>query len=116
MSFQNNPLLQPFGTPFNTPPFNLIKNEHYLPAIKEAIKIGKTEIDEVVNNTEAATFNNTLNALENCGELVTQISEIFFNLNSAETNDELQKIAQEISPLLTEYSNDIMLNEKLLEN
>ncbi len=113
MSLENNPLLQPFGTPFNTPPFNLIKNEHFLPAIKEAIKVGKAEIDTVVNNPATATFNNTLNAMENCGELVTKISEIFFNLNSAETNDEMQKIAQEISPLLTEYGNDIMLNEKL---
>ena len=114
-NIKNNPLLQPFSTPFNTPPFHLIKNEHFLPAIKEAIKIGKAEVDEVVNNTATATFNNTLNAMEKCGEYVTRISEIFFNLNSAETNDELQKIAQEISPLLTEYGNDIMLNENLFK-
>ena len=113
MSLENNPLILPFGTPYNTPPFHLIKEEHYLPAFIEAIKIGKEEIDTVVKNTDTPTFDNTLNALENCGELVTTISEIFFNLNSAETNDEIQKIAQEVSPLLTEYGNDIMLNEAL---
>ena len=115
MSIKINPLLQKFDTPFQTPPFDVIKEEHYLPAFKEAIKIGKAEVDKVVSNPEEPTFKNTLDALENCGTLVNSISEIFFNLNSAETNDEIQKIAQEVSPLLTEYGNDIMLNEDLFK-
>ena len=115
MSLENNPLLQPFTAPFQTPPFDRIKEEHYLPAFKEGIRIGKAQIDAVVSNNEPATFENTLDALENCGELVTTISEIFFNLNSAETNEEIQKIAQEVSPLLTEYGNDILLNEELFK-
>ena len=115
MSLENNPLLQPFSSPFQTPPFHLIKEEHYLPAFIEGIKIGKEQIEKVVSNSAVATFENTLEALENCGELVTTISEIFFNLNSAETNDEIQKIAQEVSPLLTEYGNDILLNEPLFK-
>jgi len=101
MSLKNNPLLQPFTAPFQAPPFDSIKEEHYLPAFVEGIRIGKAQIEEVASNSAAATFENTLDALENCGELVTSISEIFFNLNSAETNEEIQKIAQEVSPLLT---------------
>ncbi|MCT4623330.1 MAG: M3 family metallopeptidase [Schleiferiaceae bacterium] len=115
MSSNNNPLIQSFNTPFQTPPFDLIKEEHYLPAFKQGITEGKAEVEKIANSTEAPNFENTLDALENCGELVNRVSEIFFNINSAETNDEIQKIAQEASPLLTEYSNDILLNEKLFE-
>ncbi|MFN3402615.1 MAG: M3 family metallopeptidase [Cytophagaceae bacterium] len=110
-----NPLLSKFETPFETAPFNEIKNEHYLPAIKEAIKIGKEDINAIKENREEANFENTVEALERSGELVGLISGIFFNLNSAETNDELQALAREISPLLSEYSNDIMLDGDLFE-
>ena len=111
----NNPLLHHFDTPFNTAPFHLIQPEHYLPAMKAAIVQGKAEIDAIVENTATPTFENTVVTLELAGHQVTVISEIFFNLNEAETNEAIQEAAQEISPLLTEYSNDIMLNKGLFE-
>jgi len=110
-----NPLLQKYNTPYGTVPFSLVKEEHFLPALKEAIKIGKSQIDAIVENNEKPTFDNTIEAMQYAGELVGSISTVFFNLNSAETNDEIQKIAQEFSPLITEYSNDITLNTKLFE-
>ncbi len=110
-----NPLLEKYNTPYGTVPFSVIKEEHFLPALKEAIKIGKAEVDNIIENKETPTFENTVEAMQYSGELVGSISTIFFNLNSAETNDEIQKIAQELSPLLTEYSNDIRLNSKLFE-
>ena len=115
MTHNNNPLLQNFDTPFQSPPFHLIKEEHYLPAVEAGIEQGKAEIDKIVNNSEAANFANTIVAMEQGGEIVTRVSEIFFNLNSAETNEEIQKLAQEISPKLTEYSNEISLNQKLFD-
>lgn len=107
----NNPLLQPF----NTAPFSKIKNEHFLPAISKLIAETKAEIDEITSNSEAPTFKNTVEALENTGEQLDRATSIFFNLNSAETNDEIQKIAQEVSPMLTGFSNDMLLNETLFE-
>ena len=106
-----NPLLQDF----NTAPFSKISSSDYKPAIKKAIEITKSEIDEIVNNTYAPTFENTTVALDFTGEKLNKITSIFFNLNSAETNDEIQKIAQEISPWLSELSNDITLNENLFK-
>ena len=111
----NNPLLQDFNTKYNTAPFSKIKNEHFIPAFEKAIALAKAEIDTIVNNKETPSFKNTLKALEFSGEKLDRISSIFFNLNSAETNDEIQKIAQEVSPLLTEFSNDIILNKKLFQ-
>lgn len=107
----NNPLLQPY----NTAPFSKIENKHFLPAISQLIEDTKKEIDAITSNSEAATFRNTIEALENTGERLDRATSIFFNLNSAETNDEIQKIAQEISPLLTEFSNDMLLNSVLFE-
>ena len=111
----NNPLLQDFNTKYNTAPFSKIKNEHFRPAFEKAIALAKDEIDTIVNNKETPSFQNTLKALEFSGEKLDRISSIFFNLNSAETNDEIQKIAQEVSPLLTEFSNDIILNKNLFQ-
>ncbi len=111
----NNPLLQEFNTKYHSAPFNEIKEEHYLPAFQELIKISEKEIDDITNNPEAATFENTIEALAYSGEKLDVVSNIFFNLNSAETNDEIQKIAQEVSPLLTEFSSKISQNEKLFE-
>nr|WP_266369447.1 M3 family metallopeptidase [Tellurirhabdus rosea] len=108
-----NPLLQPYRTPHGTVPFNLIKNDHYLPALKEAIAQGKKEIDAIAGNTAKPTFENTIVALERAGEAVNKVTSVMFNLNSSETTPELQGIVREASPLLTEYSNDISLNEKL---
>lgn len=107
----NNPLL----IPFDLAPFSKIKNEHFLPAFKQLIKETKTEIDAIAENTSDANFENTIEALEYSGQQLDRVSSIFFNLNSAETNPELQKLAQEISPLLSEFGNDITLNEKLFQ-
>lgn len=104
-----------FNTPYNTAPFSKIKNEDYLPAFKNAIADAKAEIDTIANNTEAPTFENTIEALDFSGEKLDRISSIFFNLNSAETNETIQKIAQEVSPMLSEFSNDITLNEDLFK-
>jgi peptidyl-dipeptidase Dcp len=104
-----------FDTQYNTAPFSKIKNEDFLPAFKIAIEKAKNEIDAIVNNTESASFENTIEALDYSGEELDRISSIFFNLNSAETNDEIQKIAQDVSPLLSEFSNDITLNENLFK-
>lgn len=111
----NNPLLEKFDTAFESAPFSIIKNEHYKPAFEKAILLAKEEIDAITNNPATATFENTIEAMELSGEKLGRISSIFFNLNSAETNDEMQKIAQEISPLLSEFGNDVRLNEKLFE-
>lgn len=110
-----NPLLQNFNTKHNSAPFKEIKEEHYLPAFKELIKISEKEIDEIVENTSEPNFENVIEALAFSGEKLEVVSSIFFNLNSAETNDEIQKIAQEVSPLLTEFSAKISQNEKLFE-
>jgi peptidyl-dipeptidase Dcp len=110
-----NPLMQKFETPFETAPFDLIKAEHFLPALTHAIEQGKKEIEEIKNNKEGATFSNVCEALELVGEDVTIVSSIFFNLHSAESNEEIQNIAKEFSPILTDYSNDLLLDEKLFE-
>ncbi|AJR02495.1 M3 family metallopeptidase [Siansivirga zeaxanthinifaciens] len=110
-----NILLKKFQTPYNTAPFSEINYNDFLPAFKEAIKEAKAEIDAIINNTEAPNFKNTIEALDFSGEQLDRISSIFFNLNSAETNDTIQKIAQEVSPLLSEFSNDITLNEALFK-
>ncbi len=107
----NNPLLKSF----NTAPFSKIKNEHFLPAIQQLIKDTKSEIDSIANNSELPTFKNTVEALEYTGQELDRATSVFFNLNSAETNDEIQKIAQEISPLLSDFNNDLLLNEKLFK-
>lgn len=108
-------LITPFQTPYNSAPFSSIENEDYLPTFKEAIQQARAEIDAIVDNTEAATFENTIVALDFSGEQLDRISSIFFNLNSAETNETIQKIAQEVSPLLSEFGNDITLNEDLFK-
>ncbi|MCB0463246.1 MAG: M3 family metallopeptidase [Flavobacteriaceae bacterium] len=108
-------LNQYFSTPYNTAPFSKIKNSDFLPAFKSAIEKARKEIDTIVKNEELATFENTIEALEFSGQELDRLSSIFFNLNSAETNDEIQKIAQEVSPLLSEFGNDITLNEDLFK-
>ncbi len=110
-----NILTKPFVTKYNTAPFSNIKNDDFLPAFKQAIADAKAEIDEIVNNTDTPSFKNTIEALDFSGEQLDRISSIFFNLNSAETNEDIQKIAQEVSPLLSEFSNDIALNEDLFK-
>ena len=106
-----NPLL----TPFDTAPFSKIKNEHFKPAFLKAIEDARAEIDAIANSKEVPTFKNTIAALDFAGQQLDRVSSVFFNLNSAETNPEIQKIAQEVSPLLSEFSNDITLNEDLFK-
>ncbi len=108
-------LNKPFNTKYNTAPFSKIKTEDFLPAFKVAIEKAKSEIDAIANNKAQPTFKNTIEALDYSGEELDRVSSIFFNLNSAETNDDIQKIAQEVSPLLSEFSNDITLNEDLFK-
>ena len=105
-----NILLHKFDTKLDTAPFSKIKNEDYLPAFKEAIELAKAEINAIVDSTKIPTFENTIEALSFSGDTLDRISNIFFNLNSAETSDEMQKIAQEVSPLLSEFGNDVRLN------
>lgn len=112
---QNNPLLGIFKTPHETAPFSLIENEHFMPAFEEAIKQGEADIEKIKTNPAAPTFENTVVALDNAGRLLSRTAGIFFNLMNAETNDELQKIAQEVSPMLTKYQNDISLDPVLFE-
>ncbi|RLD21893.1 MAG: M3 family peptidase [Bacteroidetes bacterium] len=109
----NNPLLSEWKTPFETPPFSSIENNQFLPAIKESIAASKKEIEAIKTNTSTANFENTIEALEESGKLLSRVSSIFFNLHSAESNDELRNLAQEISPLLTQHGNDILLDEML---
>ena len=105
----NNPLLESF----DKAPFSKIKSNHFKPAFTTAIAWAKGEIDAIVDNPEAPTFENTIAALDYSGYQLNRVSSAFFNLNSAETNDEIQQIAQEVSPLLSEFRNDITLNEQL---
>lgn len=108
-------LTNKFTTKFETAPFSQIKMDDYKPAFEENIKLAKAEIDAIINNPETATFENTIEALDFSGNALDRLSSIFFNLNSAETSDEMQKIAQEVSPILTEFGNDITLNEDLFK-
>ncbi len=110
-----NPLLQKWNTPHNTPPFDKIKNEHYSPAFDVAFAENKKEVDAICNNRARPDFENTIEALEQSGELLNKISGIFYNLMECESSDELQNIAFEIMPKMTAHSNDISLNPKLFE-
>ncbi len=110
-----NYLLHKFSTTHNTAPFSKIKNEDFLPAFKESIQNAHKEIEAITNENQNPDFKNTIEALEYSGEQLSRISSIFFNLNSAETNDEIQQIAQEVSPLLSEFQNDITLNKDLFK-
>jgi len=107
--------LKKFETKHNSAPFNQIKLTDYKEAFENTIELARNEIDSIVNNPEIPTFSNTIDALDYSGENLDRLSSIFFNLNSAETCDEMQKIAQEVSPLLTAFSNDIALNEELFK-
>jgi len=111
----NNPLLQEFSSQFETAPFSKIKAAHFEPAIKTSIQQAREEIELIVSNTAIPTFENTLEALEFSGQQLDRITSIFFNLNSAETNTAIQEIARKIAPILSDFNNDIILNEKLFQ-
>ena len=108
-------LTEKFHTKLNTAPFSQIKLEDYQTAFEENITKTRAEVDAITNNPEAPSFENTIEALDYSGEALDRLSSIFFNMNSAETCDEMQKIAQDVSPLLTAFSNDIALNEDLFK-
>lgn len=108
-----NVLLQEWNTPFQTPPFDEIKNEDFMPAFLAAMESEKKEVDAIANNSETPTFENTIEALEKSGRLLDRVSRVFGCLNNAETNDELQRIARDIAPLRAKHNDDIKLNEAL---
>lgn len=110
---ESNPFFGKYKTPFETPPFDKIKTEHYEPAFKRGIAELKADIEKIANNAEPVTFENTIVALDRSGELLNRVSGAFFNVLSANANDEMMEISQRISPDLTESSNNIYLNEKL---
>ncbi|MFV5695939.1 M3 family metallopeptidase [Flavobacterium sp. LB3P122] len=108
-----NPFFQPYNTPYNVPPFDKIRNEHFKPAILEGIKRHQTEIDQIADNTDVPTFENTILAMENSGDFLLNATMVFSNLNGANTNDDLQNIAKELAPNLAAHNDNIYLNEKL---
>ena len=111
----SNPLLEKWNTPFETPPFSTIENKHFLPAINQGIEDAKKEIEEIKSNSEIPDLKNTIEPLEASGRILDRVSSIFFNLHSAESDDELRNLAQKISPLLTQHGNDILLDEELFK-
>jgi len=110
-----NPLIAEFKTNFEATPFSKIKIADFIPAIKKTITVGLDEINSIINQKEVPSFKNTIEAIEKCGSLVGRNATILFNLNSAETNDELQGIAKTVAPLLSKFQNDIRLNEDLFK-
>ncbi|MFT7232185.1 MAG: peptidyl-dipeptidase Dcp [Cyclobacteriaceae bacterium] len=108
-----NPLLKPFDTPFELPPFDKIEIAHYLPAIDHAIEVSRKEMDAITANAAEPTFENTIEAMEFSGSLLSRITSVLFNLNSAETSDDLQGVARDASPKLSAFSNEVSQNEKL---
>ncbi|MEI6347501.1 MAG: M3 family metallopeptidase [Bacteroidota bacterium] len=114
-NIEENPLVKPWSTPFETPPFDKIKAEHYVPAFKHAIKLAKEEIRLVKQTKALPNFENTIVAIEHSGSLLSRVSNVFFNMIEADATEELQKIAYEISPIVTEYSNDINLDPILFQ-
>ena len=111
----DNPLVQEWNTPYQTPPFSKIELRHYEPAFDYAIEQNRADIDAIVNNPEAPTFENTIVAMERAGELLGRVSGVFFVLNNCDTNDEMQQIANNVTPKLTELGNDVSLNPELFK-
>lgn len=108
-----NPFFEAYNTPFEVPPFDKIKNEHFAPALREGMKQQQQEVDAIVNNPDAPTFENTIEAMEFSGDLLSRTNIVFSNLNGANTNDELQSIAREMAPELSKHNDNINLNEDL---
>lgn len=109
----SNPFFSEFNTPFNVPPFDQIDTSHYIPAFEKGIADQQAEIDAIVNNSEAPTFENTILPYDRSGRLLTKVNRVFYGLNSANTNPTMQAIAQKIAPKTTQHSDNILLNEKL---
>jgi len=112
---EENPFFSEFDTPFQVPPFDKIQEEHYMPAFKEGMEQQNMEIDAIVNNPEAPTFENTLEAIESTGSLLDKVESVFYVLNGSMTNDDMQEIAKEVAPLGSKHRDNIWLNEKLFQ-
>lgn len=110
---ETNPLLEQPNTPYGVPAFDQVKNEHYMPAFQEAIRQNKAEIEAIVTNEAEPTFENTIVALDRAGGLLERVSGVFFNVLEADGNDEMNAIAEQVSPMLSELSDGIILNEAL---
>lgn len=110
-----NPFFETYSTPYQVPPFDLIKNEHFKPAIIEGIKKQEAEINAIVSNKQKPTFDNTVLAMENSGKLLARVSTVFYNMNSANTNEEIQAIAKELAPKLSAHNDNIYLNDALFQ-
>ena len=115
MAKGGNPFLGKYTTPYGIPPFEQIKVEHYKPAFIKGMEEHKKEIDAIVNNKKPATFENTIAALDRCGELLNKVASVFYGQNSACTSDEMQAVSREISPLLSQHSDDITMNAALFK-
>ncbi|MFN4198406.1 MAG: M3 family metallopeptidase, partial [Flavobacterium sp.] len=114
-AFASNPFFTKYNTPYEVPPFHLIKNEHFKPAILEGIKQHQAEIDAIIKNPKTPTFENTIVAMEKSGELLSKATTVFYNLNSANTNEEIQAIARELAPEMSAHSDNISLNDALFQ-
>jgi len=112
---EQNPLVKPFDTPFESAPFSIIRPEHFVPALQENIKTALEEIEAIVSQKAVPTFENTIEALEQSGSFIGRNSSLLFNLNSAETSEALQKVTQQAAPLLTQFQNDVRLNTALFQ-
>ena len=110
-----NPFFETYTTPYQVPPFDVIKNEHFKPAILEGIKKQEDEIKAIASSKEKPTFDNTVLAMENSGKLLARVSTVFYNMNSANTNEEIQAIAKELAPKLSAHNDNIYLNEALFK-
>jgi peptidyl-dipeptidase Dcp len=108
-----NPFFTTYQTPFEVPPFDKVDTTHYMPAFLEGMKQEITDIDKIINNADAPTFENTIYAFDRSGNLLTKVSKVFFSLNEANTNEQMQAIARQINPLMSKHRDDIALNEKL---
>ncbi|MCR5193807.1 MAG: M3 family metallopeptidase [Bacteroidales bacterium] len=111
----DNPFFGEWNTPYNIPDFEKIKPEHYMPAFEEGMKRQKAEIDAIVNNTEAPSFANTIEALEQSGDMLNEVSAVFFNLVECVNSKEMEKISEKVTPMVSAHSDDIMLNAKLFQ-
>jgi len=111
----DNPFFAEYDTPFKVPPFDIIKPEHFIPAYEKGMEQQKAEIEKLVNNAEAPTFNNTIAALDRSEKLLSEVSKVFNGLSGANTNDELKAIQKEMAPRIAAHRDEINLNKKLFE-
>ena len=110
-----NPFLTEYATPFQVPPFDQIKNEHYLPAFEAGIKEQQAEVETIINNESTPTFENTILPFDKSGDILDRVSNVFFNLNECLNNDEMVAIAEQVLPMLSKHGDAIMMNPKLFE-